>query len=131
MNTDKFIYALIITLLLTVTLVQAQRDYVFLKGEETTVVNETYNSSKTICAERGHIIEAGKIMIRSGPKVLEIVDYPDSTVVLDYRGAYGSSKYCTRCKQWLFEDAKPSSVTIWKRDKNPFDLELPTNIKLK
>lgn len=110
----KILFTAII--LLTVFSATAQRDHLVWDRKNIDVINETDTTKIAICKERGHIFEIGSFAIIT-PKDnrLKLIDYPDSTVSVDYRKAKIIRYRCLRCLQWIEEKDEPERMVIWRK----------------
>lgn len=99
-------------LLLLGVCASAQRSTIIWNGEKVKIENRTNLPEGKICLERGHIIDFSKRRNVSKHKMIKFVDYPDSTVMIDYRKASTTQYRCMRCRQWITMTAKPEIITI-------------------
>ena len=73
----------------------------------------------SICSERGHIIF--EFELTRSNVMREVIDYPDSTVVLYYKDNIqkGTISRCDRCGKWMLPKLQPPRRWMsWKIDKS-------------
>ena len=103
---------LTVILLLIGVCVWAQRSTIIWNGEKVKIENRTNFTEGKICLERGHIIDFSKRRNIKIHKMIKFVDYPDSTVMIDYRKASTTQYRCIRCRQWITMTDEPERITI-------------------